>query len=572
MSQTPPDGFAAEAISELRQAIAPIEGVFTELGETLGRAVKSLSDITSDFGSLAQKLDDDRLAGSVNELQAAARRIGELAHTQAGADELEHITTLAGGIAGNIGRLRKTIGEVKVLAVNAKVEAAHIRARDMDFSVFTREIGRLAAVAEEGLDGLQRELESLNALVRSALSEQQEFQRTHRESLGTVGGRINAGLATLVEHRHRSAGAVAELAEESARVGRRVGEAVMALQIGDITRQRIEHVCEAFSLVDKAVGADSDLSGDDRALLVAEVSRLQAAQLARTADELEGEAARLATSLTGLLGETDSVRTQGASAYGGGGGSGSFLQELSEEVEKAGTLMERYGQARAEIERVVAAVGTAVEAMLRNVEAVRSIEVDMRLMGLNATLKCGRLGSEGRALSVIAQELRAYANRTVEDSRGLMQRLDAIAAAADGLEKQWEEQAAGSSLDDITGAMRAAVAVFDAAGEDQAAALNRLVQGSGAAGSMLQQASRRIADHATLAARLRRVAQRLDHAAGQADPADPRIADMRAHVLALLEGRYTMASERVIHALFAGDGPASDGATSAPASADDFLF
>ncbi|MGE5506220.1 MAG: hypothetical protein ACM31L_17495 [Actinomycetota bacterium] len=568
MSQTQTDGFAAEAIAELRQAVSPIEGVFTELGETLGRVVQSLSAITGEFGALAQRLDDDRLTTSVGELQAAARRIGELAHTQAATGELEHITSLAAGIAGNVGRLRKTIGEVKVLAVNAKVEAAHIRARDMDFSVFTREIGRLATVAEEGLDAMQRELDQLTALVRSAQAEQQEFQRTHRESLGTVGGRIDAGLASLVDHRSRSAEAVARLAEESARVGQRVGAAVMALQIGDITRQRIEHVCEAFELVDKAMAAGSDLSADERKLLIAEVSRLQAAQLTRTADELEAEAARLSDSLTGLMGETEAMRREGAEAYGGGHG-GSFLEELGDEVEKAGALMDRYGEARGEIERVVSAVGTAVEAMLRNVEAVRSIEVDMRLMGLNATLKCGRLGSEGRALSVIAQELRAYANRTVDDSRGLMQRLDSIAAAADSMEKQWEERATGNGLDDITTAMRAAVSVFDDAGGELATALARLVDNGGSAANHLQSASRRIADHAGLAARLRRVAQRLERTAGEADPTDPRLGEMRNHVLRLLEGRYTMASERVIHALFAGD---EAEAAPAPVSAEDFLF
>ena len=32
-------------------------------------------------------------------------------------------------------------------------------------------------------------------------------------------------------------------------------------------------------------------------------------------------------------------------------------------------------------------------------------------MGLNTTLKCGRLGDLGRPLSIIAQELRVYANQ-----------------------------------------------------------------------------------------------------------------------------------------------------------------
>jgi len=45
-------------------------------------------------------------------------------------------------------------------------------------------------------------------------------------------------------------------------------------------------------------------------------------------------------------------------------------------------------------------------------DRLRELEADIRIMGLNTTLECGRLGVPGRPLSAIAQELRDCGSRT----------------------------------------------------------------------------------------------------------------------------------------------------------------
>jgi len=562
------------ALADLRRAASPIEAMSLGLGAHLARAIDALGRTAANFHDLSRRLDGGELACPVQTLGAAAARIAGLATSQDGIGdaELAQMAELATAMPGCLARLSKVIAGVKALGVNARVEAAGVAAAGQDFSVFTHEIGRLANVAETGLRELGREVQQVAATLRAARTGRSAFGQTHGQSLAAVAARIAAGLESVTAHRRDAAVAMANAGERSARARARVDEAVRALQIGDITRQRVEHACQAFRLLAETQAADLDT--EERALLVAMVCRLQAAQLLRTADDISHEMARLTDSLRALADESHALAAEGEHILRGACDSDSFLVDLENEMRNADELLVHYRQAKSGVGGQVDAVSAMVKEMVRHVVSLRSTEVDMRVMGLNATFKCGRMGTEGRALSVIAQELRSHAGQTVETAGALMAHLERAIEVADRLTRSAEVDTSVAGLSTLIASMTDAVGQLGAAARHTEDSLAGLENESASVRTIIGEAMTCLAGQGGIVAELRRIASVLRSRAGDVRLDDPRAESIRARILETMEARYTMASERQVHLLFAGD----DDATAEPAVAadepglDDILF
>ena len=174
----------------------------------------------------------------------------------------------------------------------------------------------------------------------------------------------------------------------------------------------------------------------------------------------------------------------------------------------------------------------------------------MRLVGLNTALKCGRLGFQGRTLNVISQELRAYANQTVEDANGLTATLQDISHAADRFtqdRQEWgPEQLAGIQRD-----LAECCDPFQECGKRLGQSLETLSRKGGDVSRVLADTAAGITWHSGVAQTLGTACDRL-RAMVAVLPREELDEKVVAERLAFFsEGRYTMASERGIHHQFA---------------------
>ncbi len=564
-----------DTVIRLRRTASPIEPLFLEVGEQLNSAVNLLGGTSQTFMSLNDRLGGDDLRRSIEGLERAAAGIAALGEGNSGnLAELERMAALINEIGARLSRLAKTIGEVQLLSINARIEAAQIATSGLDFSVFTREIGRLAALAEDGLARLGDELAALGALIRDTRDGQRRFEQAHHESLADITERIDGSVSSAGSHRDEATGAVVAVGEEVRRIGDRLGTAVLALQIGDITRQRVEHVCHALDLLEEVLRdgdgpATPPPPAEERTMMIAIACRLQAAQLTQAAGDLDDRSRGALDSLKALAEESRRIAAIGTHAFAGD--DGSFLLDLSRHMQTADRLMRGYSGARAEMETLVRSVSDRVAEMVGHVAAVHSIEVDLRIMGLNATLKCARLGVDGRALSVVAQTLRGYAASTVADAAALMAGLDDIVTAAAALGSHADRGGGTAALSDLLGTMEGSAEILETAGRDLAGALAGLTGTSGQVCAILEASVARMDELAAIAGTLRQSAAELDEVAGDIDLGAPDIRRIQDRLLALFDNRYTMSSERDIHMLFAGEPPAA-APGNGEAGIDDLLF
>jgi len=548
---------------------SPTEPVFLALGKVLAEALGMLEHLGADFATLALSLQAEQATSASAALRGGVEAAAALAAKAAEATTL--LRRLGGNAAAGVrplATLTKVVAEVHALAINARIEAAQVQANGIDFTVFTTEIARLGRLAGDAVGKAADRLARLGPAITHAIAAEEAFDSTDGRELDAVRGRLQTSLEELARRRRQAGEAAAVVARKAGRITARIAACVVALQINDLTSQRIEHVCDAIGLLDTILD-EQDLDGGRGEALVASVCRLQAHQLTTAADDFGREIGCLKANMKDLAGDAEEVLAEAAAMIGGNGSATSFVGDLRDNVERAAALLSAYGVAEARVQALIGTVSEGFAAMEGDLVAIHSIDTDMRIMGLNASLKCARLGSAGRSLGVVAQELRGCSRRTEETIRAVSGSISAAVAAASTLSdcSRHEDSDAGA----LVATMGASMEALCGLGDSIEAAVTRLGDACRRASRLLAETAAGIAIDAELPAASAAVAARLSAIADSVE-VDPRLTKaIRDDVLRLLEGRYTMASERMVHDLFAegGGAPPQIAAAGAGEGSDD---
>jgi hypothetical protein len=415
----------SERIQQTTDVLGAIRGLterkFLAIGNSIEQAVVILARLAATFQTLLAAMQSDVVIEAQQKLALATAEAATRADAPANqAAALERLAQVTNSINVRIAAMRQIARHVDILAINARLMAAGMGEAGDDFLGFAAEIRRSARLTQDTLEQIGRELTNAGNQLAAARAGVMAFAEHHGGALRTIPERLAAAVETFKAHDRLAATATTTVAARTADIYQQVSGMIVALQLGDITRQRIEHMQEVatvlLQLASPVSVAQSEwqmLSPDTVATLLQAGCNLAAAQLRDTAGELDREAGRVAKGLSQLAADAQDIGSLGERAYGAADQHHrGFMAELEENLHAIEALFEGLRIAREDTERHIADVLTIAHRLTGNIDTLRGLEADIRIMGLNTTLKCGRLGVIGRPLSVIAQELRDCGSRT----------------------------------------------------------------------------------------------------------------------------------------------------------------
>jgi methyl-accepting chemotaxis protein len=556
-------GDLEDIVRRLAESSNKIEDGFVVVGNYLNQSLRHLQETEAGFSLFLERLDNQTAARSKSSLIAAADQVERIGQEIGGSkSSLQGLVNLTGGLARRIDQIDATLKAASFLSVNAKIAAAGLSDGSTDFSAFAAEIFRLLSQAQISIAGFGRDLAQLNNRLEEALRTQGAFEHRHGLLMREACDHLRRSVTVLEAQRSQAQRASDAIAHRSADTKRKIGEAVRALQVGDATRQRVEH---AASMIDAGRGANlptdartwwQGLSREEQAAVKAAACRLQARQLRHAAGDFDREAISLSTTMMALSQGTREIGTLGLEVSGAAvGKGGTFFDQLAATIREASSLLGEYVDARAQIDAAVRTVAQNIDELGQHMKKVDSIETDIRLMGLNTTLRCARIGDQGRALSVIAQELRIYADQIAQQAETVFTDLDQLTSEARQLSQSADAEGEDKTAEVLAG-ISGTEAEFTALGSTLAAALSALEQNAQSAAVPLQKTAEAMRTQQALSAIMARAADDLD--AAVADIPDTGATEtIQAHLRTLGGSHYTMESQRVIHQLFAvGDAAA----------------
>lgn len=519
-----------------------IESVFVTVGDLLTQSAGLLEQISLTFESLPGDLDRPELHEATAKLTEVGRRAGSFSQSfvqeQRDIDRLVEVVAQANRPVDD---LRRSIRMMGILAINARVVAASVGNLE-DSDVFTTDIAELSASAAKTIAEFSHIYEKVRLAVQQAAAARARFEGGHSRSLGELSHKISQSLDDLAAQRQRSADGSAQTLEMSRAIGQRVMTAVMALQVGDSTRQRVEHVEAALGRAD---GGDEAVRGA--------VAELCAQLLEDAVQTLDADVVEAQLALGDLAREARAITARSREVYGDGGEEGSVLGRLNDDMRQAVQVLHDCDRERHVLAQVASGVETAVRVLLRHVAAVQTIEAEMRLVSLNAAIRCAQLGPDGAALNVISRQLRDLTAETVDAAEaaatGLNEAAELALAFAAASGEQAAERMAQLERDAVDG-----LRLMEGVETRMRDALGVLSESGPRVADLLDGASEGFAEHQSISEALMDAHMRIV-ALGVAPSGAVEPGSALAEILAATRKSYTMGAERQIHDRMWGAGP-----------------
>lgn len=539
---------AAAAVASIAHVSSRIEDVFAEVGDRLGRGHAIFGDLNQDLAALSGELSGAEIEGASRALQEIAARLNGLAEAlPAESALLDRIGSATSEAAALLKPLFKHLQMITVIARSARIEAASLDGDRGNFLAFTQEAYDLGKAVQRSIEGCARDQERLADAVQTALNRQQDFEGRYRAQLGTAGDELVSAYAGMKTQRQSSVALTGLAGSSTRKIAQAVGLAIVSLQAGDSTRQRLEHVCEGLRLAAGPVATLAPaLPGhrDGSPLL----GRLQAAQLKDAHREFDGDIGQIVRSFSAILSDANAVVGHGRSLYGGeGGDSASFLARVKQTLAQASTLIASCESAGRSVDDALAIVEDTLGKFRQAIAGLSEAVVDLTLIGMNAGLKAGHLGSKGNAFVVIANELKTTADQVAAGAARLQPVLDGIEGAANSL-RELRVDGDPTQLAKLEPSILNALREIEAGNARLGRLIDRLVDEGASFEAVMNSALQTMQGLADGVAKLPSVAERLDTAGATAGKLRLEGGDSLA--LEKLHAGYTMERERQVHREF----------------------
>jgi len=271
--------------TELQCLNGSTEAEFLAVGEKLagfrgttrqiGEALKEMADLFQ--GEHGARLAD-ALAGIPDysrEADAQVARTGE---------ELSALRSRAAQIRAAFSSMPQMVTIFRTVCTLTRIEIARLREAGDDFGDLTAEVQPLAESIQSAGKGVLETCARLEEIVCQTVEHTEELRDRQLHGLSVLIEEVRAALERFESARLQEAETSRCQAANSCAVGEALEGVVRAIQFHDITRQQIEHVCEAL----KSAAGRPEPQEDSGAVL-----RLQAHQISRAAAMFAGSTGEL---------------------------------------------------------------------------------------------------------------------------------------------------------------------------------------------------------------------------------------------------------------------------------------
>ncbi|WP_315701787.1 MULTISPECIES: chemotaxis protein [unclassified Bradyrhizobium] len=537
---------SAAAVTAIADVSSRIEEAFAEVGDRLGRSHAVFKELEGGLSVLSRELSGGRIEGASQALQDIADRLNAVADAlPAEAALLANIGEEAKQASAVLKLLSGHIQTITIVARSARIEAASFDGERQSFLDFTREAFELGQSVQCSVEACARDGIQLAKAVEAALARQRDFENLYRSELQSVAAGLVAARSELAAQQVNGARLTEMAAMAASRIASAIAEAVMALQSGDATRQRLEHICQGLGhtaqhappIVPEPLGP----AGSATWL----IGQLQAEQLRDTKRAFDLDLARTVSALSAIMCDAEGLVAQSRAIYGGEADEpSSFLSTVKQRLSQASSLIAACEQSGGSVDEALSVVTETVARFREAISGLSDAVDDIILIGMNASLRAARAGVKGNAFVVIANELKASADQMSAGAMRLKPVLDRIESFVGELRER-RDQGDAAELARLEPAVLSALHEVEAGNAQLAGLMTRLARESAAFDELLSRARDRITALDQASARLPGVAATI--AAQNSVPAQVALTTADQPLLDELFARYTMEREREVH-------------------------
>ncbi|MGK9054394.1 type VII secretion target [Neorhizobium petrolearium] len=550
-------------VDRMETARSRIEERFLEGGAALLSILDVLNKLIASLDQLTGSLDEGTANATMAELKSTVDRLSQLtgleAVRQAG---FQDIASTERKLEPQIGEMQETLRYLRTFAVTAKITGAGIA----DFSGFAEEIlGRIQEGTRQ-VNDFAGKLSTLGHGLGPVMAKGKVILASYDETVPQIVAGLSEGAAEIARHRKLLVERAAKVRAVAGGIQTKLASTLSAMQVGDITRQRIEHCQSGLQILSDYLDspAGAALGAEQRESLSLIVRKLVSLQLDRSIFDFDRDTAKIVATVASFRSDLSEIEALRATMSDDDGSENdNAIRQLENGVAAARGAVREIEEVARQADELSRATCDIVRELLEGIGIVRAVRTDIHYMALNTNLRCGKIGEEGKAVNVVTAELRNFAGQLDETAEKILTELQALEAAANkliGVQDGEEEECLDQRLEKALENIRAVGDRMDA----QMAALGE--QSRTAVGEM-DASLARLNFNAELGEVLRTCAEEMEivEEVFQAPGLEDALADVGGRIFRL----YTMVAERELHAEVLGTAPPVEAPAVAAAMSDE---
>ncbi|WP_052149023.1 hypothetical protein [Sphingomonas sp. FUKUSWIS1] len=528
--------------TELESVASGLDQRFVDAGRSLERAYDTVGNLIGSLESVTNALDRDAADRAVATMQANADQLASLpARQKTRQHSLDILQQASGTVQTEIGRVDRTLDLLKICGQYLKVAAAGAHG----FAEFADAMVAELDVSEREIHEISKEVGQLASTVPCVVEVNRVLASECARLCPHVPDKLAADAIGLQQNQIEAARRAETIATIARDIRSKLSAAHGALQIGDITRQRLEHVAQACSLLGTAVdelnragdpAAASALEGQVMAMLAAQVADA-AADLQKESRLLGGNFRAIATQVATMVAPHESSGVERTS-------DGAFLQLLEQSVADVDAVTAQLRDADMRSTQLGSEASATVRRLGDRLTTIHRVTSGVRIMAWNSDLRSFRMGREGDGLARIATEIRCAVNTLEAVSASIASAFEQLSDAADAIGSPHDgDEATAGSLPEALAVIRAG-ALLTRQG------MSGLDRDAGAIHDIVAAMTSTLDCETAFAEPLARINAKLDALAMPLVEASQSISTTGEQLFHAINAFYTMARERQVHARF----------------------
>jgi methyl-accepting chemotaxis protein len=431
-SDSPPKTWTAtleEAIAHLDSLNHSTERDFLKIGENLSEFIRTVDLISSELSALADLISGEHGSRASEALTSALERSREMrARAEDGVGLLGGMRQQAGKLKETLSGFKDTVSTFHIIGVLTRIETAHLGNAGADFGNLAGDVKALAGNIQAKIEGALDKAAQLTAPIESVLRRVSALEEGEAQDLPRVIAGVLASLKSFRDMQDRTRDASVRLGARYGAISQAFNNLIVSIQFHDITRQQVEHVIQALrKLCSESAGAGGRRHGDrDTGAVLA----LQSMQLADAAAKFAASVASVGHNLDQIAAHIQEMAGESRTLSGlSEDAKNSFFLEMER---GCSTILAGLGECNdAEIAAEAASGGLAetMGQMQGSLEEIRTIEIQMQWMALNASVRADHIGAPGDALAVLAASMQTLALESGQRSQSLVEALGSMREA-----------------------------------------------------------------------------------------------------------------------------------------------
>ena len=242
-----------ETVRQIEDAVVGVctsfEGIAGRSRDSVSRAVRFLGDDSKSEHGLARLIEGFKVTlGSLLDRVAHASEQSAVA-----IERLESVKSRSTLIGQALLGLNEIAFTNRIVAVNARIEAAHLGEQAASFNLVADEIQAQAKRSNRIVESIAAATRQLDEAVLGAVTLLEKTAHRERKMLEESRREVEATVQTFAGALDRMRAMVNEMATEGKHLSGEVSQAIRGMQFQDRTSQRVHHVIEALDGVHRAL-------------------------------------------------------------------------------------------------------------------------------------------------------------------------------------------------------------------------------------------------------------------------------------------------------------------------------